>query len=172
MGEQMPSAEFEKKPLSPEKQELYDLEAEDKYFFSGTDVDVAELEPRQAMDTETGPDGVPAVFASSKADMAIFSALLKGSNVTGGSSTVSFGNRTSMHDDGATTDRLHFAIRRDTAENLKDSASGWIYVLDRSKFVPHPDKPGVEFVSYTPVAPIKKIKVLKRDLPDGIEIFD
>jgi hypothetical protein len=161
----------EESGISPEKQELLALEAEGKYLFHGSDLDLGVLDPRQANDEKTGPDGRPAVFASNKVDMAIFSAIMRGSNVLGGSSNSRFGTNSITHDDGTITHALDFGMHHHTAKSLKESATGWVYVFDRNKFIPHPGKEQ-EFVSYASVTPFCRIKVAKRDLPEGIEIFD
>lgn len=159
----------ERSPFSPEKQELLALEAEQKYVFHGTGVDVEKLEPRQAVDTETGPDGEPAVFASDRADYAIFMAIVNHANCPSGarSRAGAFADAT----ESGIKYRLDFGMSADTVAQLQEDAVGWVYVFDKQQFLPYKAKEGVEFVSNMHVAPIRKIRVAKRDLPEGIEVF-
>ena len=151
--------------MSPERRELHALEKEDKYVFHGSGSDVASLEPRQAHDDIIGPDGSPAVFASNVADYAIFMAIFNKRNCPQGSSTSA----------GAKTDEEHgliemrFAATRDTLDQLKDDAAGWVYVFNKTDFTRRL-RGGVEYVSDGPVTPIKKIQVSTRDLPKNIAI--
>jgi len=161
-----PSIEKRAESLSAEKQELLNLEAENAFVFHGSGADLETIEPRQAIDTEAGPDGEPAIFASDKAEYAIFMAIVNKRNCPRGSYTRSG----AVISDGVP--HLHFDMSKDTAEQLQDSATGWVYVFNKSDFVPHPTKEGVEFVSYKAAAPVRKIRVAKPDLPEHITVFD
>lgn len=151
------------KSLSPEKQELLAMEKEGRYVFHGTAVDVDLLHPQQAIDTERGPDGEPAIFASPAADFAIFHAIITKQN---------FPQRLIAESGAITNDgvsfELKFGLPRGALEGLTDSASGFVYVFDKNKFTQIEGRPA-EYISRVPVQPLQKIKVLKRDLPDGID---
>lgn len=149
--------------LSPEKQELLALERTGIYVFHGSGEDLASLNPRQAVDDSTGPDGPPAVFASNLVEFAIFMAIMNRHNYSSG--TISAGTR----GDGMGKIELEFAVTRDIWDELKDTASGWVYVFNKSDFTPRTEK-NAEFVSHESVVPVKKIKVSKRDLPANIAI--
>lgn len=162
-----PSPEAES--ASPEKQELHALEREGIYVFHGTGADVDELEPRQAIDMKRGPDGDPGVFASNKADYAIFMAIVNKYNCHSGAR--SRAGATFGPDDTMT---MKFGMSMETAQQLEanPSATGWVYVFEKNQFVSHGGDRTIEFVSHAPVRPLKKIKVSKRDLPEGIEVFE
>src|SRR5690349_1422213 len=110
--------------MSPEKKELLELEATGEYVFHGTGEDVAQLEPRQAIDTKSGPDGPPAVFASDRAEYAIFMAIVNGQNC-GGSSQSSV---------GGTATALRYSMTQETHDRLRESAEGWVYVFPKAGF--------------------------------------
>jgi hypothetical protein len=153
--------------LSPEKRELLQLEREDKYVFHGSGVNVETLEPRQAIDVEKGPDGAPGVFASNKAEYAIFMAIVNRSNFPQG-----FHSRSGAIQSDGSLPVLDFAISKETLNQLQDSSSGWVYVFNKTDFAPHQTKEGIEFVAHTLVTPVRKIHVSKQDLPKDIQIFE
>ena len=159
----------EKLELSPDKEELLRLEQTGEYVFHGTGADLDELHPQQAIDIEKGPDGSPAVFASSKADYAIFMAIVHKKNAPEG--THSKAGATSF-DDGSI--RMKFGATQKTLDQLQESASGWVYVFDAKDFAPRPDHGarGVEYVSYKTVQPVQKILVHKADLPEEISVIE
>lgn len=165
-GIQPTESRSEKVELSPEKRELLKLEKEGWYVFHGSGVDVDTLEPRQAMDIVRGKEGDPAVFASDKADYAIFMAIVNKQNCPQGALSHAGSN---THEDGSI--ELVFGMSKATNEQLKDSASGFVYVFDKTGFV-HRGKEWVEFMSYTPIKPLRKIRVTKQDLPEHIEITE
>ncbi|HEV8666525.1 MAG TPA: hypothetical protein VN665_01595 [Candidatus Paceibacterota bacterium] len=150
--------------LSPAKLQLLKLEEEGETVFHGSGEDLESLEPRQAIDTERGPDGEPAVFASSKADYAIFMAIINLRNCPRGARSNS---GASFDEHGEAT--LRFGATKDTLDQLTDSAEGWVYVFDKNKFKPK-EKDTVEFVTHEPIIPLQKIKVTKADLPKNIEV--
>jgi hypothetical protein len=164
--ESIPSRIERSEELSSEKQELLRLETEGKWLFHGTGLDLEELTPKQSIDSKTGPDGEPAVFASDKAEYAIFMAIVHRVNSHTGRAQSSSG---AVFDDDKFVE-LKFGMPRDTRDNLKVDARGWVYVFDRNQFIEHPTKKGVEFVCYAPVRPVRKIEVHKADLPADIEI--
>ena len=153
--------------ISPEKQELLTLEKSGKFVFHGTAEEVESLEPRQAIDTKKGLDRKPAVFASVAADYAIFRAILHDRNLPSGASFV-FATGATAHKDGSFT--LKFKAPKAALDALPDSTFGYVYVFDKKSFNQIPGR-RVECESNVPVKPIKKIKVLKRDLPSNI-IFE
>lgn len=165
MENKLESSEY----LSPEKKELLELEKEGLSVFHGTGADVDMLEPRQAVDTKRGPDGDPGVFASDKADFAIFMAIINIKNCPRGAYSRA-GARSA--DEGSHV--LDFGVSKETMEQLQDTASGWVYVFNKSDFAVHPAdrKEGVEFIAHHKVAPVRKILVSIKDLPEGIEVFD
>lgn len=152
--------------VSPEKQELLRLEAEGKYVFHGTGKDLDELEPRQANDVVRGPEGNPGIFASSLADYAIFMAIFNGRNIPGGARSSAGATH---EDDGSFS--LEFAVEQNAIDNLKDSASGFVYVFDKEKFTRRWDQ-SVEYVTHSAIKPTFKIKVSKQDLPQNIEVLE
>lgn len=151
--------------FSPEKTELLQLEAEGKYVFHGTGVDVEMLEPRQSVDTQTGPDGNPAVFASDLVDYAVFMAIINKRNFPGGirSRVSRYG-----HEDGS--HEYAYYVPAGALERLDESATGWVYVYAKEQFNPY-KKPG-EFISEVPVTAVRKVLVHRRDLPIHIETFE
>lgn len=153
------------KGLSSEKQELLVMEKEERYVFHGTAVDVDLLNPQQAIDTERGPDGDPAVFASPSTDFAIFHAIVNGKNFPEG--IVSSSGATS-HDDGSY--ELKFALPKNSLSLLSDTATGWVYVFDKKNFVQVEGR-SAEYVSRVAVQPLQKIRVAKRDLPANIGVL-
>lgn len=160
------------KTISLERQELLRLEnefdADGKciYVFHGSDADVDQLDPRQAVDVVRGPDGEPAVFASDKTDFAIFFAIMNKTNCPKGSRT----RAGAEVDDEKGTAELKFGATQETLDQIQDDASGWVYVFKKEDFNQRPDG-GVEYTSKKPVEPFKKVKVFKRDLPENVEII-
>jgi len=150
-----------KEAPSAERLELAALEASGEYVFHGSGDDLIALEPRQAIDTKKGPDGPPAVFASNKADYAIFMAIVNKENCPHGSRSRA----------GARSGVLSFGMTPETAKQLTDEAGGYVYVFDKAQFTPR-ERGGVEYVSYERVEPVRKIRVGKRDLPDNITLFE
>lgn len=150
--------------ISEAKRKLFHIEVMGKYVFHGSDGDIEEFEPRQAHNYVNGtniPDGEPAIFAISKADYAIFLAIVNKHNCPKGSRS-SAGMR-----DG----NLKFKATEETLSQLQDSASGYVYVFNNDQFSQRREG-GVEFVSFQNVTPIEKIKVTKMDLPEQIEIIE
>lgn len=150
---------FERENLieSPERQELRVLEESGLYVFHGTHVDTEGLEPRQAIDTETGPDDVPGVHASQVADMAIFVA------VAGQLGNIRFGA-----DEVGERLAIDYGISSTDAEKLNDETNGFVYVFDRKDFI---QRRPAEWLSTKSVKPVRKIQVFRRDLPRDIKIF-
>lgn len=150
---------------SPEKRELLALERTGQFVFHGSGEDLSILEPHQAIDDERGPDGLPAVFASPMAEYAIFMAIVSRKNCPLGSKS-NTGTRTES--DG--TVHLEFGATQATLDQLQESATGWVYVFNKSEFRQR-EGGAAEYMSHAAVRPINKIKVAKRDLPTNIRII-
>jgi len=149
--------------MSPEKEELFRLQELGEYVFHGTSEELALLEPRQAIDEKTGADGPPAVFASDRVDYAIFMAIVNAQNCKGSAYSRAGGTTTP---NGSVV--LRFGMTKETANNLTDTAQGWVYVFPRSKFTQRDSS--AEYTATVPVVPLQKIRVSKADLPENIEI--
>lgn len=147
---------------------LQDLEATHEYVFHGSDeVDLDYLEPRQAYNYSNGekkPDGDPAVFASSKADYAIMMALINKNNCPKG-----FRSSASSKQKENGEIFLRLRATKSSADQLNSASFGYVYVFDKNLFRNRGG--GVEYVSSVGVSPIKKVKVIKTDLPPCIEFF-
>ncbi len=160
------------KTISLERQELLRLEnefdADGKciYVFHGSDADVDQLDPRQAVDVVRGPDGPPAVFASDRADFAIFFAIINRKNCPEKGAWLRAG--ADFDEKGIAVPK--FETTQETLNQIQDNASGWVYVFKKEDFNQRPDG-GVEYTSKKPVEPFKKVKVFKRDLPENVEII-
>ncbi|OGG57213.1 hypothetical protein A3D71_03860 [Candidatus Kaiserbacteria bacterium RIFCSPHIGHO2_02_FULL_55_20] len=146
--------------ISSEKQELMALERTGLYVFHGSGRDLDKLEPRQAIDSQTGPDGPPAVFASNAAEYAIFMAVVAPLGQTSSGATVS--------NDAPPV--FHFEASKETLDRLTDDSFGFVYVFNKDEFEPHKGA-GIEFKSLQEVHPLKKIRVSKRDLPKNIGVI-
>lgn len=154
---------MEQKFVSPEKQELLLLEKEGLFVFHGSGEDIEIIDPRQAINIENIADGQPAVFASPAVDFAIFHAIVNSKNFPQG--TVAESGALS-HDDG--TFELGFKLSKESFNKLADSVTGCVYVFNKNDFTQIEGRPA-EYKSNISIQPIKKITVLKRDLPDKIE---
>ncbi len=152
------------------RKELQKLEAEDRYVFHGSEnPDLDSLEPRQGYNYKNGvkePDGDPAVFASNKADYAIFMALINKHNCPKG-----YSSSAGTIDNEKAEIVLQLRVRKDAFEQLTEDSSGFVYIFDKNQFTPRKDR-GVEYISNVTVSSIKKIKVNKKDLPPYIEVFE
>mgnify|MGYP001559648942 FL=1 len=149
---------------SENKLRLLELEKEGGFVFHGSGVALDSLEPRQAYNFENEkqePDGVPAVYASGKADYAIFMALINEINCPSGYESSS----------GTIDGKLVFRASKDTLSQLSENASGWVYVFKKDQFQQR-DRDGVEFISTQSVTPLEQIQVRKEDLPQDIEVFN
>ena len=144
-----------------ERKQLRELEQSGLYVFHGTPADVEELEPRQAIDHEIGPDDEPGVHASQFADYAIFMAVAAqlGRTKSGVTETIT---------DTQHTVALEFGMSQNAADHLTDDTNGLVYVLDKSGFI---QRRKAEWICPKAVKPVMKIRVFKRDLPKNIDIF-
>jgi hypothetical protein len=142
---------------SPERVKLRELEESGLYVFHGTNIDVEELEPRQAVDNNTGPDDKPGIHASQMADYAIFMAVAAPLGHTSAGATES--------DDSLT---VHFDIDKNVEARLNDQSMGWVYVFGKQDFV---QRRPIEWISTKSAKPLFKIPVSRRDLPRNINIF-
>src|SRR3989344_7837128 len=154
--------ELTTKTSSPEKKKLIELEKSEQYVFHGSGYDLAELEPRQAIDLKKGKDGPPAVFASTKVDYAIFMAIINRVNVPKGARSNA---GATSHDDGSI--EMKFKTTKAVLDSLQETAHGYVYVFYRSDFKQR-GKGGVEFVSYIPTQWIDVVPVRRGDLPSPI----
>jgi len=148
--------------MSEAKEELLKLQETGKYVFHGTHKDLTVLSPQQAHNYDgmnQTVDGDPAVFASSHAEYAIFMAIITEENCPQG-----YRSGTGMKDG-----ILKFNATQKTLDQLKDSAKGWVYVFDRRDFEKR-NNAETEYVAYHVVTPIKRIQVIKDDLPSNIEV--
>lgn len=161
---------FIKKKKSSEKiskigvsrESLLLLEKKGKYVFHGSADKIKVLKPRQSynVNTKTGrmeKDGLPAVFATQYAEIAIFRALININNVAEKAECF-FGI------DGR---GLYFAATK----NLLDAAKkivGKVYVLDKRKFKKNES---MQCRSHESITPIKVIEVTATDLPKDIQIL-
>ncbi len=153
-------AALEEATLSPEKQELINLELSGQYLFHGSgNGEIAQFEPRQSIDANIGPDGEPAVFASNAAEYAIFMAVV-----------APLGRCSALTTDVNGAHSIRYAAKPETLAKLTEGSHGWVYVFDKEGFVSHRDAT-TEFKNLSHVTPVKKIRVSRRDLPKSIEIY-
>ena len=144
---------------SSERRQLRELESTGLYVFHGTNVDAHELQPRQAVDSITGPDDKPSIHASQVADYAIFMAVAAPLGHTRSGATVS---------DGVLGPMMDFGVSKSVMDSLIDETSGWVYVFNKKEFR---QRRPVEWICNEPVKPVFKIQVYKRDLPKNIEVL-
>lgn len=156
--------------ISPEKQELLELEKTGFYVFHGSDSEIEEFEPRQAfnyLNDKHIPDGEPAIFASSVADYAVLMALINERNCPKGYHS-SAGTSTNTNE----VVSVKYRASKSSLAQLNKNSFGWVYVFDRKFFTQRDRGGGVEYVSLVPIRPARKIKVSKLDLPESLEVFD
>src|SRR3989344_8234401 len=139
---------------SSERQRLRELEETGLYVFHGTKAEAEELEPRQAVDTITGPDDDPGIHASQVADYAIFMAV---------AAPLGHSRSGATESDGSIT--MDYGIEKSIQERLTDQTSGWVYVFNKEDFR---QRRPVEWICTKPIRLVFKIKVSKRDLPKNI----
>ena len=160
----MENINFEKTP----KQILQNLEKTGRYVFHGSPFRIDKFEPRQAHQSikkENGeiekiPDGEPAVFTSPFADTAIFMAVISKKNAP-------LGMYSGFSADSK-SNNVKFRATKETMNQIKDEASGYVYVFEKEKFK---ERNFNESVSHEEVEPVMFIEVTKKDLPE-IEVRD
>lgn len=157
--------------MSPEKQRLIELEKTGEHVFHGTvsDEAVGRFEPRQAYNYIDGvqvPDGMPAVFASSIAEYAVFMAIVNSRNCPKGCRS-----GVSVNSGPFRKTEIAFTATKETLSQLRDDAHGYVYVFKRADFKKREDG-GEEFVSHEHVAPVERVRVSRRDLPEKIEFIE
>lgn len=155
--------------MSPHKERLFELEESGKYVFHGSGDQLEKLAPRQAhtyVDGQQLEDGEPAVFASSRIEYAILMAIINRTNCVG-----SYHSGAGVHIDEAGVMTLKLRASRETMANLKQDATGYVYVLDKSDFTKRHPK-GVEYVAHGEVTPVETITVTREDLSSDVEIFE
>ena len=141
------------------KQELIELENQNKYVFHGSGFLIEEFEPRQAYNYIEGqnvPDRKPAIFASSFANYAIFMALINEVNCPKG-----YNSGSRFHEG-----KLVFRATKETLEQLKAEVKGYVYVFNSSDFLKQNES---EWVSYKKVKPILVISVTRSDFTPTIK---
>ena len=154
--------------LSPAKLELLKLEALGEYVFHGTDAETDELQPNVAIDNKTGPDGDPAIFGSTVAETAIFYAIMKAKNFKHGSVSSKEGSHA---DSDIKTTTSHYAVLKEDYEQMRDDASGYVYIFNKKDFTPRGEM-ATEHLRQDPVRPLRRIEVTRADLPKNIELLD
>ncbi len=145
------------------KAALLCLEESAGYLFHGTKTPaIEEFEPRQAYNAGQ-PHGADAIFATPRADIAIFAAVVKGR-----------GKSTAWEvstDDHALVTRFRFFASADALERASQAENeGWAYVFQRRDFSPlsHRDQ---EWIRYEPIAPVAAVRVGYADLLEPVEDF-
>lgn len=142
--------------ISP-RERLLKLEKEGRYVFHGSNSLIDRLEPRQAYNNNK-KDGLPAVFATPFADVAIYRSLINGNNI----------KEPSINEFGHTKEGVYFKASKNLIEFAKNLTAK-VYVLDREKFK---DFKGSQCRSEEAVIPIEVIEVTAKDLPSNIEIIE
>lgn len=145
---------------SAERRQLRDLESTGLYVFHGTSANVEQLEPRQAIDSTTGPDDEPGIHASQIADYGIFMAVAAPLGHTRSGATIS---------DESPEPVMGYGASQSVMDRLTDETNGLVYVFEKKDFR---QRRPVEWISTKPVKPVFKIRVSKRDLPKNIEVFE
>ena len=144
---------------------LKELESGGKYLFHGSrELGVQELEPRQAYSFTDKDNKIPidkpGVFASPRADIAIFVSIINRRNCPDGF-TSGFG-------EDEDTNQVEFRVTQEALDQLSDDSVGEVHVFLKDDFVPR--ESSTEWISYKKVVPIKTIRVRKSDLPDNLKI--
>lgn len=152
--------------VSIAKQELLQLEAENKFIFHGTDAETDVIHPRQAVDSTRGPVGDPAIYGSAIAETAIFYAIMKARNFSNGSVTSCESSHVNP-DTGEVTSE--YRISKEDFKQLNNDASGYVYIFNKSEFAPA-GKMSPEHSRDKAIQPIKRIAVTKADLPKNITL--
>lgn len=154
--------------MSLEKQKLIDLEKTGLYVFHGSGENLDRLEPKQAYNFVNGiseKDGEPAIFASSVAEYAIFMAIINKKNCPKGShaSVGIFTTNKSV--------TFKYKASQLALDQIDEQSAGWVYIFNKSDFVEN-RRGGIEYVRHTSLVPVEKIKVMTRDLPKPIELYE
>lgn len=142
--------------ISP-RERLLKLEKEGRYVFHGSTALIERLEPRQGYNSNE-KDGLPAVFATPFADVAIYRSLINGNNL----------KEPSTNEFGLTEKGIYFKTSQNLIDFAKDLTAK-VYVLDKEKFK---DFKGSQCRSEEPIIPIEVIEVTAKDLPSNIEIIE
>jgi hypothetical protein len=141
---------------------LMELEAEERFLFHGSGLDLRELEPRQAFtmrDGEYVEDEAPAVWASQFVDYAIFMALINPQNCPkSASSTCGY--------DGVV---LTFGASQDTLDQLSEESNGYVHVFDRARFIL---RGGSEWMCTQRIVPVETINVKRSDFNKTIAVIE
>jgi len=147
---------------SKERMRLKKLEDDGRWVFHGSPLKIDKLTPHQAYNHKNGekiPDGESAVFASPFVDIAIFMAIINKINLP-----QEFDGGYSFNSDNG----VKFNASKKTIDKLQ-GAKGYVYVLDKNKFI---SRSFAEFMSREEVTPEDIITVTEKDLPEDIIIKD
>lgn len=142
------------------KQELLKLEKQGNFVFHGSPDKLEYLEPRQAYTwkgAEKIADGLPAVFTSNLAEIAIFMALINKENI----------KDTFRSGFGFSNNNLEFRLTKETFDKL-NNLKGYVYVFNKEGFK---SRNPVEYISYKIEKPIKIIEITEKDLPKNIKMI-
>jgi hypothetical protein len=154
--------------MNQEKEKLLKLEQTGEYVFHGSGELVRIFGPRQAHNFKNEvqeEDGEPAVFASSAADYAIFMAIIHKKNCPQGY----YSSAGQSEKDGISYLRLRATEK--TLRQLDDAVYGWVYIFRKDQFTPR-EEGGIEYVCTHRIAPLKRVRVTKRDLSETIELLE
>lgn len=147
------------------KELLQTLEDSGKYVFHGSYQKLDEFEPRQSMTLDQNgkeiPDGPPAVFASDRADLAIFRALINHHM------DKAPGNWSGWDING--NNRIFKAVKTSIEKAKDPSHRGFVHVFNKSDFKTFR---GDEEICEKNVRPVSVIEVKGEDLPENIEIVE
>lgn len=141
------------------REQLIELEKEDKYLFHGSGLQIEHFKPQQAytiVNDKKIPDGEPAIFTSPFIDYAIFMSLINTENCPKGfRSGVSYNK-----------ELITFRATKKTIEQLTPEKRGYVYVFSKNDFT---QRNHTEWVSYREVNPIYCIIVSPLDFVQKIE---
>lgn len=138
---------------------LKELESTGNFLFHGSGLEMEEITPRQASNYIEGmeiPDGSPAVFASPILNYALFMAIFNIQNFPKGFHT--------------STNGKIFHATTHTKDQLKNNASGFVYVFNKNDFEQrdNEDEKG-EYWRFSAITPLEKIHVTYADITFPIE---
>ena len=142
------------------KEEILNLEKQGDFVFHGSPDKLLFLEPRQAYtlkDNQKVEDGVPAVFASTYSDIAIFMALINKENI----------KATFKSGYGFENNKLTFKISKEVKDKLTN-LKGFLYVFNKNDFQ---QKNQAEYVSFKTAKPIKTLEINENLLPKDIKLI-
>lgn len=144
---------------------LRELESTGEYLFHGSGGKIESiLEPRQAYTLNKENirvrDGNPGVHATPILDIAIFMATVNRKNAPTPKFHSKFDN-----DNG----EINLALSKDTAEQITDESSGYVYVLNKKDFE---KRSSIEYISYDAIKPNEIVEVKYSDISIPVRVFD